>query len=180
MNGCPLPSETPRRALPSRYRLAPPASTVRAPNNLQGFDLYYFLPGISDGICTGAGAGFAPPDPDPQFSPCRNMPWTLPLSDSTRDTPVVMSTLRRSPRSTFLHWVSTTPPTMVMRLARVSKIAVSPVTTWSFCVTTTEPLASSRRIDELPPGPGVADCIGADFDPFGAAGAGVAGAGPAS
>ena len=59
----------------------------------------------------------------------------------------------------------------------MSKIAVSPVTTWSFCVTTTEPLASSRRIDELPPGPGVADCIGADFDPFGAAGAG---AGPES
>ena len=55
----------------------------------------------------------------------------------------------------------------------MSKIAVSPVTTWSFCVTTTEPLASSRRIDELPPGPGVADCIGPDFDPFGAAGAGV-------
>src|SRR4051794_28227503 len=103
-------------ARPSRYRLALSASTVRAPNNIQGFDLYYFFPGISDGI---AGAGFAPPDPDPQFSPCRNMPWTLPLSDSTRDTPVVMSTLRRSPRSTFLHWVSTTPPTMVMRLARV-------------------------------------------------------------
>src|SRR2546430_17192044 len=158
MNGCPLPS---------RYRLAPPASTVAAPNNLQGIDLYYFLPGISDGTWTGA--GFAPPDPDPQSCPCMNMPCTLLLSDSTRDTPVVMSTLRRSPRSTFLHWVSTTPPTMVMRLARVSKIAVSPVTTWSFCVTTTEPLASSRRIDELPPGPGVADCIVADFEPLGAA-----------
>jgi len=63
----------------------------------------------------------------------------------------------------------------------VSKTAVSPVTTWSFCVTTTEPLASSRRIDELPPGPGVADCIDPDFGPFGAAGAGVAGAaGPES
>jgi hypothetical protein len=91
-----------------------------------------------------------------------------------------MSTLRRSPRITLLHWVSTTPPFMVIRLARVSKTAVSPLTTWSFCVTTTEPLASSRRIDELPPGPGVADCIGPDFDPFGAAGGGEACAGPES
>src|SRR6185312_6853051 len=136
----------------------------------------YFLPGISEGMATGA--GFAPSDLGPQFSPCMNMPCTLLVSDSTRDTPVVMSTLRRSPLSTFLHCVSTTPPAMVMRLARGSKIAVSPVTTWSFCVTTTEPLASSRRIDELPPGPGVADCIDADFDPLGVAGCGEAGAGP--
>src|SRR5437660_1315591 len=68
-----------------------------------------------------------------------NMPCTFPLSDSTRDTPVVISTSRRSPRSTFLHWVNTTwfpaPPAMVIRLARVSKIALSPVTTCSFCVT---------------------------------------------
>src|SRR4029077_21114638 len=106
-----------------------------------------------------------------------NRPCTWPLSDSTRDTPVVMSTFRRSPRSTFLHWVSTTPPVMVLRLARVSKIAVSPVTTWSFCVTTTFLLASRRRIDELPPGPGIADCIGgdgadADLDPLVGAGVG--------
>src|ERR1700716_4004910 len=136
----------------------------------------YFLPGISEGM-----PGFAPPALDPQSFPAdwSNRPCTLPLSDSTRDTPVVMSTSRRSPRSTFLHWVSTTPPTMVMRLARVSKIAVSPVTTWSFCVTTTEPLASSRRTDELPPGPGGADCIDPVFDPFGAAGGGEAGCGEA-
>src|SRR6201993_1459859 len=90
-----------------------------------------------------------------------NRPWTLPVSDSTRETPVVMSTNRRSPRSTFLHWVRTTPPTMVIKLVLVSNTAVSPVTTWSFCVTTTLPCASSRLIEELPPGPGVADCIGA-------------------
>ena len=52
---------------------------------------------------------------------------------------------------------------MVTRLVLVSNTAVSPVTTWSFWVTTTLPLASSRLIDEAPPGPGVADCIGADF-----------------
>ena len=72
-----------------------------------------------------------------------------------------MSTTSRSPRSTFLPWVSTTPPSMVTRLVLVSNTAVSPVTTWSFWVTTTLPLASSRRIDELPPGPGVAAGIGA-------------------
>src|SRR5438105_15643532 len=118
--------------------------------------------------------GFAPPALDPQSFPAdwSNRPCTLPLSDSTRDTPVVMSTSRRSPRSTFLHWVSTTPPTMVIRLALVSKIAVSPVTTWSFWVTTTLPLASSRLIDELPSGPGVADFIGADFAAFELAGGG--------
>jgi hypothetical protein len=100
----------------------------------------------------------------------------LPLSDSTRDTPLVMSTISRSPRSTFLHWVSTTPPSMVIRLALVSNTAVSPVTTWSFCVTTTLPRASSRLIDELPPGPGFADCIGAPFAAFWPAGAGADGA----
>src|SRR6266403_4681293 len=99
-------------------------------------------------------------------------PWTLPLSDSTRETPVVMSTNRRSPRSTFLHWVRTTPPSIVIRLALVSNTAVSPVTTWSFWVTTTLPFASRRRIDELPPGPGVADWIGADFAAFELAGGG--------
>src|SRR6185436_16230429 len=109
-----------------------------------------------------AGDGLAPPAPEPQSCPWMYMPCTLPLSDSTRDTPVVMSTSKRSPRSTFLHWVSTTPPVMVMRLDLVSKIAVSPVTTWSFWVTTTLPLASSRRIFELPPGPGVVDCMGGD------------------
>src|SRR6201996_9116958 len=72
-----------------------------------------------------------------------------------------MSTIRRSPRSTFLPWVRTTPPSIVTRLVLVSKTAVSPVTTWSFCVTTTLPRASSRLIDEAPPGPGVADCRGA-------------------
>src|SRR5437588_9867565 len=108
MNGCPLPS---------RYRLAPPASTVAALNILQGIDLYYFLPGISDGTWTGA--GFAPPDPDPQSCPCKNMPCTLPLSDSTRDTPVVMSTLRRPPRITSFNWISTTPPTMELRSTRL-------------------------------------------------------------
>src|SRR6185503_9198265 len=171
----PCPAKHPPCALPSKYRFAPPASTVEPSTILQDTDLSYFLPGISDGICVGA--DFAPLELEPQSWPWMNMPCTLLLSDSTRDTPVVMSTLRRSPLSTFLHWVSTTPPAMVIRLARVSKIAVSPVTTWSFCVTTTEPLASSRRIDELPPGPGVVDCIGPDFDPFGAAGGGVAGAG---
>ncbi|HTB27520.1 MAG TPA: hypothetical protein VK715_01090, partial [Steroidobacteraceae bacterium] len=35
-----------------------------------------------------------------------NRPCTRPESDSTRDTPVVISTNRRSPRSTFLPWVS--------------------------------------------------------------------------
>ena len=85
----------------------------------------------------------------------------MPVSDSTRETPVVMSTFNRSPFSTLLHWVSTTPPCIVIMLALVSKIAASPVTTWSFCVTTTLPRASSRLIEELPPGPGVADCIGA-------------------
>src|ERR1700685_3537404 len=72
-----------------------------------------------------------------------------------------MSPRRRSPRSTFLPWVRTTPPSMVTRLVLVSNTAVSPVTTWSFWVTTTLPLASSRLIDEAPPGPGVADWIGA-------------------
>jgi hypothetical protein len=65
-----------------------------------------------------------------------------------------MSTSRRSPFSTFLHWVSTTPPVMVIRFALVSKIARSPVTTCCFCVTTTLPRASSRLIEELPVGPG--------------------------
>src|SRR3954451_7280341 len=107
MNGCPLPSETPRRApcpvdTGSRHRLQPYGPQIF----FKALIYNYFLPGISDGICTGA--GFAPPDPEPQLSPCMNMPWTLPLSDSTRDTPVVISTLRRSPLSTFLHWVSTT------------------------------------------------------------------------
>src|SRR3981189_3404341 len=143
--------------------------------------MYYFLPGISDGI-PGFGWPGGPPAAPPQLlSDWSNRPCTLPPSDSTRDTPVVMSTSRRSPRSTFLHWVSTTPPVMVMRLALVSKMAVSPVTTWSFCVTTTLPLASSRRIDELPPGPGAAACIGAcvgtDLAAFAlAGGGGVAGA----
>src|SRR3954454_20886831 len=143
--------------------------------------MYYFLPGRiigRPGFGGPAGAPGAAPGALPQaLSDWSNRPCTLPPSDSTRDTPVVISTSRRSPFSTFLHWVSTTPPVMVMRLALVSKIAVSPVTTWSFCVTTTLPLASNRRIDELPPGPGIADCIGADgagadFDPLASAGAG--------
>src|SRR6266702_539808 len=134
--------------------------------------MYYFFPGISDGIPGFGGPGDPPGVPPQLLSDWSNNPCTLPLSDSTRDTPVVMSTSRRSPRSTFLHWVSTTPPTMVMRLALVSKIAVSPVTTWSFWVTTTLPLASSRLIDELPSGPGVADFIGADFAAFEFAGGG--------
>ena len=103
-----------------------------------------------------------------------NRPCTRPLSDSTRDTPVVMSTISRSPRSTFLPWVRTMPPSMVIMFALVSNTAVSPVTTWSFWVTTTLPLASSLRIDELPPGPGDAACIGADLAAF-ALGAGAAG-----
>jgi len=89
-----------------------------------------------------------------------NSPCTLPESDSTRDTPVVMSTSSRSPRSTFPPWVSTTPPSIVIRLVLVSNTAFSPVTTWSFWVTLTSPRASSRLIDEAPPGPGVDDCIG--------------------
>src|ERR1700760_2198376 len=72
-----------------------------------------------------------------------------------------ISTIRRSPRSTFLPWGRTTPPSMVTRLVLVSNTAVSPVTTWSFWTTTTLPRASSRLIDDAPPGPGVADCIGA-------------------
>ena len=43
-----------------------------------------------------------PPWPETGTGPAP--PW----SDSTRDTPVVMSTISRSPRSTFLPWVSTT------------------------------------------------------------------------
>lgn len=35
--------------------------------------------------------------------------------------------------------------------------------TGQYRVTTTLPLASSQRIDELPPGPGVADLIGTVF-----------------
>ena len=64
---------------------------------------------------------------------------------------------------------------MVIRLALVSNTAVSPVTTWSFWVTTTLPRASSRLIDEAPPGPGAAAWIGvpADFAPaLGLAGGG--------
>src|ERR1700753_2745546 len=72
-----------------------------------------------------------------------------------------MSTIRRSPRSSFLPWVRTTPPSMVTRLVLVSNTAVSPVTTWSFWVTTTLPRASSRLIDDAPPGPGEAAGIGA-------------------
>ena len=90
-----------------------------------------------------------------------------------------MSTKRRSPFSTFLHWVSTTPPVMVIRLALVSKTASSPVTTCSFCFTTTLPRASSRLIEELPVGPGCACWIGAPgalLAPFClAAGAGASG-----
>ena len=95
-----------------------------------------------------------------------NMPCTLSVSDRPRHAGGHVHLEAVATCSTFLHWVSTTPPAIVMRLARVSKIAVSPVRTWSFCVTTTEPLASSLRIDELPPGPGVADGIDPDFDPL--------------
>src|ERR1700752_2005327 len=124
---------------------------------------------MSEGIA-GAGDGAPPLDDPPQPSlPWMNRACTRPESDSTRDTPVVISTISRSPRSTFWHWVSTTPPNIVIRLALVSKIAVSPVTTWSFWVTTTLPRASSRLIDEAPPGPGVADCIGAPGAAFAAA-----------
>src|SRR5215510_14793044 len=115
---------------------------------------------MSEGIA-GAGDGNPPLDDPPQPSlPWVNRAGTRPESDYTRDTPVVISTISRSPRSTFWHWVSTTPPDMVIRLALVSNTALSPVTTWSFCFTTTLPRASSRLIEELPPGPGVADCIG--------------------
>src|SRR6266581_9561995 len=125
--------------------------------------MYYFLPGVSEGK-PGLGAPGGAPGAAPQaLSDWSNRPCTLPLSDSTRDTPVVMSTSRRSPRSTFLHCVKTTPPTIVIRLVLVSNTAVSPVTTCSFWVTTTLPRASSRLIDELPPGPAVVDCIGADL-----------------
>ena len=65
-----------------------------------------------------------PPWPDDMNKPC-----TRPKSDSTRDTPVVISTISRSPRSTFLPWVRITPPTMVTRLVLVSNTAFSPVTT---------------------------------------------------
>src|SRR3954468_18766626 len=41
----PAQRNTPPCALPSRYRLAPPASTVTAPNNLQGIDLQLFFTG---------------------------------------------------------------------------------------------------------------------------------------
>src|SRR3954453_7227656 len=156
-----------------------PRGRIILPNVL----IYLGLPGMSDGI--------AGPDPGvaavPHLPFCppwdwMNRPCTLPLSDSTLETPVVMSTRRRSPRSTFWHWVSTTglpaPASMVMRLVFVSNTAVSPVTTWSFWVTTTLPRASSRLIEELPPGPGVADWIGAAFAPFAAAGCGGAGLSP--
>src|ERR1041385_3268192 len=39
----PAQRNTPPCALPSRYRLAPPASTVTAPNNPQGIDLQLFF-----------------------------------------------------------------------------------------------------------------------------------------
>src|SRR5436190_15738872 len=127
---------------------------------------------MSEGIA-GAGDGAPPLDDPPQPSlPWTNRACTRPASDSTRDTPEVMSTISRSPRSTFLHWVSTTPPDIVIRLALVSNTARSPVTTCSFCVTTTLPRASSRLIEELPPGPGVADCIGVPLAAFWLAGAG--------
>src|ERR1700728_4518086 len=116
------------------------------------------LPGAGDGAGAAVPGMAGPPWPDDMNSPC-----TRPESDSTRETPVVISTMSRSPRSTFLPWVRITPPvppTMVTRLVLVSNTAFSPVTTWSFWVTTTLPLASSRLIDELPPGPGVSDCIG--------------------
>src|ERR1700761_1857785 len=96
----------------------------------EGREHHFGLPeGPGAGVAPGAGAspGSSPPPcwpPDDWNRPC-----TRPLSDSTRDTPVVMSTSSRSPRSTFLPWVSTTPPSMVTRLVLVSNTAVSPVTT---------------------------------------------------
>src|SRR5512143_80860 len=162
-----------------RYRLAPQASTSHPSDSAQVIDTVsvylahemkagarcYFglfeLP-EPDGVVAGDAPGVSrPPWPEDWNRPC-----TRPDSDSTRDTPVVMSTISRSPRSTFLPCVSTTPPTMVIRLVLVSNTAVSPVTTWSFWVTTTLPRASSRLIDELPPGPGAAAGIGAGFAGF--------------
>src|SRR3984885_3850007 len=101
-----------------------------------------------DGVNTGSRRGVSP---------------ARPPSDATLGTPVVMARGRRSPRNSVLPWVRTTPPSIVTRLVLVSNTAVSPVTIWSFWVTTTLPLASSRLIDEAPPGPGVADWIGAGW-----------------
>src|SRR5436305_15319520 len=59
------------------------------------------------GAAAGAGAGVAvdpgmPGTPGGPLPPDDwNRPCTRPVSDSTRDTPVVISTTRRSPRSTF-------------------------------------------------------------------------------
>src|SRR4029078_12223970 len=100
----PCPAKHPPCALPSKYRFAPPASTVEPSTILQDTDLSYFLRGMSAGFCVGA--DFAPLELEPQSWPWMNMPCTLLLSDSTRDTAVVMSTLTRSPLRAVLQRVS--------------------------------------------------------------------------
>ena len=60
---------------------------------------------------------------------------------------------------TFWPWVNTTLPSRRTVLAFMSKMPLSPVAIWSFWVTTTLPLASTRLIDEDPAGPGCAAFI---------------------
>src|SRR4051812_2825634 len=85
----------------------------------------------------------------------RNRAWTLP---SRCDTPLVRSTMRRSPRMTCGPCVITTLPFSVTVLVRIPKTKHSPVAVWSFWLTRLLPLASSRRICCCSPGP---PCAGA-------------------
>ena len=88
----------------------------------------------------------------------------LALPASTRDTPVVRSTTSFSPRMHVRALADHTLPSSVTVLDFMSNSARSPVAVWSFWVTMTPPLASSRLICDEPPGPGVAAgmvCAGA-------------------
>lgn len=77
----------------------------------------------------------------------RNMPlttgltdaFTVPLSTSTCETPVVMSTRSRSPLSTFRQLVDTTPPSVVIR------IGTDLCAAWASQVTCAKPHMADRR-----------------------------------
>src|SRR5689334_2398975 len=86
----------------SHGRLQPRAAKI-----LSNVLIYLDFVAIGEGVAAGCAGGVAV-QPWPSC-PCTTVTWTR-LSDSTRETPVIMSTLRRSPRTTFLHWVRTTPP----------------------------------------------------------------------
>src|SRR5947199_8511626 len=102
------------------------------------------------------------------------------LLDSTRVTPVVKSTTMRSPVSTLVPWVTTTLPVNVMLLVLMSNTPISPFAVWSFCVTSTSPLASTRLICWLPPPKPGAAAFGAAAAAAGAPFADGAGAAAAS